>query len=190
MSTMSCTPPSGGGRGPMRRRRGRGTAMSGDPERESRLDLDVAAIDVGPVRGEQRLRRDQKAVGIVHRGWRGGKLGDHRMEYRLLAEVGLELAHAAARAAAKDKSAKICDRGRAPAAEDVDSLVVQALLAAAHVVHHSQAAVREMQRDCPALLAVPGVGGGECGDLDRQALCEVDREIDEIDRKSTRLNSS
>src|SRR5260221_5780466 len=180
MSTMSCTPPRGGGSGPMRRRRGRGTAMSGDPERESRLHLHDAALDDGPVRGEQRLRRNEKAVGVVHRAWHAGKLRDHRLEHRFLAEIGLEHAHAAARATAKDELAKADDRGGAPAAEDVDGLVLQALLAAAHVVNRPQAPVRETQRDRPALLAVSGVGRGECADLDRQALCEVDREIDEV----------
>src|SRR6267143_1365656 len=37
-----------------------------------------------------------------------------------------------------------------------------------------------MQRDSPALLAVAGVGRGEGSDPDRQALCEVNREIDEV----------
>src|SRR2546427_9456621 len=37
-----------------------------------------------------------------------------------------------------------------------------------------------MQRDRPALFAVSGVGRGESSDPDRQALCEVDREIDEV----------
>src|SRR5690242_13337995 len=154
------------------RRRGDGDAAwrSADPERESRLHPHDAALDDGPLRCEQRLRRYEKALSVIRRAGRTGKLSHHRLEHRLLAKVRLELTHAAARSAPKYEPAKIDDLGRAPAAENGYGLVVQAFLAAAHIVHHRQTSVGEPQRDRPALLSVSRVRGGEGGDLDRQAL--------------------
>src|SRR5712675_963460 len=91
---------------------------SADPERKSRLHLHDAALRDGPLCREQRLRRHEKALGVVYGAGRAGKLGDHGREHRLLAEVGLELARATARVtAAEDEPAKADDLRRAPAAE-------------------------------------------------------------------------
>src|SRR5439155_728338 len=108
------------------------------------------------------------------------QLADHRLQHRLLPEVGLELARATAGAAAKDELAKADDPSRAAATEDVDRFALQAFLAAADVVHYAEAPARETQGDRPALLAVSGVARGECAYLDRQALCEVNSEINEV----------
>src|SRR5207247_6439054 len=143
-----------------------------DPERESRLHRNDAALRHGLLCGEQRLRRHEEALGVVHRAGRAGELADHRLQHRLLPEVGLELARATAGAAAKDELAKADDPSRAAATEDVDRFALQAFLAAADVVHYAEAPARETQGDRPALLAVSGVARGECAYLDRQALCE------------------
>src|SRR5689334_12654450 len=112
---------------------------SAHSERKPRLHRHDASLRDGSLRGKQRLRRHEEALGVIHCAGRTGKLGDHCLEHRLLAEIGLELTHAASRAAAKDELAKTGDLGRTPATEDINGFAFQAFLAAAHVVHHADA---------------------------------------------------
>src|SRR5262249_28720668 len=134
---------------------------SGDRERETRLDLHHAALRDGALRGDHGLRRHEKAFAVVRGPGRAAELRDHGLQQRALAGVGLELAHAAAAAAAQHKAPESGDLRRSSTAQDVDGFPFPALLAPANVVHPPKTAVGEAHCDGPALLLARGIRDGE-----------------------------